>query len=143
MSKITAGIDVSAKQLDVVVQKANKTGAVKRFDNDAIGHHALIKWFQQRKVQRVCLEATGVYHVDLAVALYDCGCFELAVLNPKVAHNYAKVLAKRSKNDAVDATVLAHDAQQMPFQAWQRPSNAHLAIRACARRLATLSKQRT
>jgi transposase len=39
--------------------------------------------------------------------------------------------------------VLAEYAQRMRFTPWQRPSSALLAIRACARRLATLTKQRT
>ena len=48
----------------------------------------------------------------------------------------------RTKTDAVDAAVLAEYAQRMRFIPWQRPSDTLLAIRACARRLATLAKQR-
>jgi transposase len=40
------------------------------------------------------------------------------VLNPKVAHNFAKVLMKRSKTDAVDADILATYGERMPFVAW-------------------------
>ena len=143
MSLITAGIDVSAKHLDVVINKAGKAGVAKGFENNPVGHRALIKLFQQRQVQRVCLEATGTYHLDLALALYDSGHFEVMVLNPKVAHHYAKVLLTRSKSDALDAAVLAHYAQQMPFQPWQRPNQAYWHLRACARRLVTLRKQLT
>ena len=62
MRLISAGIDVSAKHLDVVINKAGRASSAKPFENYAIGHRALIKLFQQRKVQRICLEATGVYH---------------------------------------------------------------------------------
>ena len=143
MSLIVAGMDVSAQHLDIVISKAEKKSTAKRFGNTPAGHQALIKLIRQRKVQRVCLEATGIYHLDLALALHDSGHVGVMVLNPKAAHNYAKVLLTRHKDDPTDAGVLAHYAQHMPFQSWQRPSQAALHLRACARRLATLSKQLT
>jgi transposase len=67
---ITAGIDVSAKELVVVVQTKPHAGAnkPKTFENNAQGHQTLIHALKKRKVERVCIEATGVYHLDLAVA---------------------------------------------------------------------------
>jgi transposase len=44
----------------------------------------------------VCLEATGIYHFDLSLALHDAG-VSLMVLNSKAAHNFAKVLMKKEK----------------------------------------------
>jgi transposase len=37
------------------------------------------------------------------------------VVNPKSAHNFAKVLMKRSKTDVVDAAILASYGERMPF----------------------------
>lgn len=48
----------------------------------------------------MCLEASGVYHLDLALALADAG-VRLMVLNPKAAHNLATVLLRNSNTDAV------------------------------------------
>lgn len=142
---ITAGIDVGARELVVVVQTQvhGKTTKPMTFDNDPLGHKALHNALKKRKVQRICLEATGVYHLDLAVALYDSGRFELMVLNPKAAKQYADAVMSRTKTDGVDAALLAGYAQTMPFRHWQRPDKGHLHIRACARRLAALTKQRT
>jgi transposase len=59
---ITAGIDVSAKELVVVIQTQPHAGAGKpmTFENGPEGHQALIKVLKKRKVERVCVEATGV-----------------------------------------------------------------------------------
>jgi transposase len=72
----------------------------------------------------VCIEATGIYHFDLAIALHDAG-IKVMVINPKASHNFAKFLMKNSKTDGVDADTLAMYAERMDFVAlaWTRPSN--------------------
>ncbi len=140
---ISAGIDVSAKQLEIVVNRNDTSiSAPITFDNDAKGHQAVLKVLQKRKVQRVCVEATGIYHLDLCVLL-DGTEIELMVLNPKAAKQYADVMMKRSKTDGVDATLLAGYGQHMPFSPWKKPDDAFLQVRACARRIEALTKQRT
>lgn len=136
-----AGIDVAHKTLAVVIRKAGKLGKVREFANDPVGHRAVIKALKTAGVQRVCLEATGTYHLDLAVALDDVA-VALMVVNPKTAKRFAEAMAKRTKNDAVDAAVLAEFAERMAFEPWQRPGEQALSIRACARRLAALRKAR-
>lgn len=138
-----AGIDVSAKKLDLCIQKNDRNGKVKSFANTPEGHRAIIKILKKAKIQRVCLEATGVYHLDLAVALYDANRFEVMVVNPKAARRFAEATLTRTKTDVIDARLLAEYGKRMPFTPWKRPSNDILAIRACARRIASLVKQRT
>jgi len=140
---ITCGIDVSAKDLTVVIRNQDKNGNPMTFKNDAIGHKLLLNTLKKKKVSRACLEATGVYHLDVSVLLYDAQCLEFMVINPKVSKQYSDVMMNRSKTDNVDAALLAEYAQRMPFASWTRPGNAQLAVRACARRLAALTKQRT
>jgi len=89
----------------------------------------------------VCLEATGVYHFDLSLALHDAGAL-LMVVNPKAAHNFAKVLMKNSKTDVVDANTLAEYAARMDFVAWTRPSNETIALRSFARRIDAITSQK-
>lgn len=136
-----AGIDVSHKTLDVAVGKPHVTGKPRRFNNNSTGHCAVIKVLGGAGVQRVCLEATGLYHLDLALALVAAG-FELMVVNPKAAKHFAEAMLERNKTDPIDAVLLAEFAQRMPFKAWQRPSDQFLAIRACARRIIALNKAR-
>lgn len=54
----------------------------------------------------VVLEATGMYWIELASFLVERG-LKVSVVNPKQAHNFAKALGQRAKNDALDAQLLA------------------------------------
>lgn len=138
---IGCGIDVSATEL-VVVCSSDLELQQRRFVNRASGHRALIRWLQTAKLpMRVCLEATGIYSLDPALALHAAG-IEVAVLNPRTVSRFAETL-RRSKTDAADAQVLAEYARRMPFQPWQPPSTGALQLRAITRHRAALRKQHT
>ncbi len=122
---VRVGIDVGASELVAVIRKNGMTLKAQSFANTAADHVRLIRKLASYSDLIVCLEATGLYHLDLAVALHDAG-LSVMVLNPKVSHNFAKVLRKNSKTDAVDADTLAQYAERMPYQAWTRPDNAVL-----------------
>jgi transposase len=79
--------------------------------------------------------------LTLALALADAG-VRLMVLNPKAAHNFAKVLLRNSKTDAVDADTLAQYPEHMPCQPWVRPATEALMLRALARRINTLKRNK-
>ena len=129
-----AGIDVSAKTL-AVCRWRDSVEDEQEFANDAEGHRALLKWLGKRS--RVCVEATGVYHLQLALRLGAAG-VELMVVNPRVAKDFARALANRSKTDAVDARALLEYVRRMPFQPWQPPSEAVLELREFGRRVTEL-----
>jgi transposase len=138
------GIDVGCNELVLVIMVNGKPRPATSFDNTPSGHHAIIHSFQKLKGPvMVCLEATGVYHFDLAVALSRAKGIEVMVINPKAAHNFAKALMTRSKTDAVDANVLAIYAERMPFNAWLRPADEFIILRAISRRITVLNKQKT
>jgi transposase len=86
---------------------------------------------------RVSLEATGIYSLDLALALDAAAQIEVVVLNPKLVNRFAQTL-RRSKTDAADAAVLAEYSQRMPFTAWQRPGVSQLRLRTLGRYLESL-----
>lgn len=133
-----AGIDVGAKELVLVLRQNSVSMKAQTFTNTSAGHQQLVKAL---KGARVCLEATGVYYVDLAVSLHDAG-IALSVINPRAAHNFAKALMRNSKTDVVDADVLAQFAERMDFVPWTRPSTEALALRAFARRIEALTRDR-
>jgi len=137
-SVVFAGIDVGAEELVLVLRKDGISGKAQTFANAPAGHQQLVKAL---KGARVCMEATGVYYVDLAVSLHDAG-IALSVINPRAAHNFAKALMRNSKTDAVDADVLAQFAERMDFVPWTRPSSEALALRAFARRIEALTRDR-
>lgn len=136
-----AGIDVGAEELVLVIRKNGKPFDPQKFANTPADHARLVKKLVKWPGIIVCMEATGVYHFDLAIALHDAGVL-LMVVNPKTSHNFAKVLMKNSKTDAVDANTLAEYAERMDFVAWTRPTDEKLALRSFARRVNALTGQK-
>jgi len=132
------GIDVSAATLSVEIEV--DTGLVQRleFANEAKGHKALIKRLKKAgRPTRICLEATGIYSLDLALALDHAG-LEVMVVNPKVAKRFAEAFGERSKTDRLDAGVLRQFARRMPFEPWRPPSPQRLQLRSITRRIDSL-----
>ena len=132
--KTWAGVDVSAKTLECRRVRDGKEEE-RDFANDGAGHGELLKWLG--KAARVCVEATGVYHLQLALTLRTAG-VELMVLNPRVAKDFARALANRSKTDEVDAWTLLEYVRRMEFIAWEAPRAAVLELRELGRRLSEL-----
>ena len=136
-----AGIDVGAEELILLIRKNGTSHKPQKFANTAADRARLVKKLVSMPGITVCLEATGVYHFDLSVALHDAG-VALMVVNPKSSHNFAKALMKSSKTDAVDADTLAQYAERMNFVAWTRPSDEKIALRSFARRIDALTRQK-
>jgi len=95
----TAGIDVSHKTVTLAINREGRIGKLYEFKNTAPGHVALVRVVRNAHVSRVCLEATGLYHPDLALALDDAG-REVMVINPKAAKRFAEAIRTRTKTDA-------------------------------------------
>lgn len=138
-----SGIEVSAQELMVVLERESRRMALKTFANDPQGHQAILRYLgHPGRTVRVCLESTGVYGLDLALALARAG-FEVMVANPRAARHFATALMQRSKNDRLDAGVLLEFARRMPFQAWTPPPASALQLHALARRLEALKETQT
>jgi len=128
------GIDVSAKKLEVAAQKQFEVA------NTAEGHKKIVRYLTRKgRTARVCMEATGNYGLDLALALQRAEGVEVMLVNPRAAHHFAKAMMKRSKTDPVDARVLREYAQRMDFHPWTPPAKELLELRALARRTVALS----
>ena len=134
--KTWAGVDVSAKTLAAKRRRENEEkDEAKAFSNDAAGNRELLKWIG--KGARVCMEATGVYHLQLALMLVAAG-VEVMVINPRVAKDFGRALSNRSKTDRVDAGTLLEYVWRMKFVAWKAPRAAILELRELGRRLSEL-----
>src|SRR6266403_5920630 len=143
--QLYVGVDVSCDTLDVAAR--TDTGVVERaaqFANTGAGHRHLIKWLTKRgRSARVVLEATGLYSLDLAVALDDAPRIEVMVVNPRAARHFADAGLQRSSTDATMAAVLREYAARMEFVAWTPPSAAVRELRAIGRRIAALTEEKT
>src|SRR5215510_12578039 len=96
--QLHAGVDVSQDILDVAARTDADTDArVARFANTSVGHHQFIKWLTKGgRSARVVLEATGVYSLDLALALDAAPRIEVMVVNPRAARKFAEACLQRS-----------------------------------------------
>jgi transposase len=135
------GVDVAAREI-VVALEGQAQPLV--FANHPEGHGRLLRRMRRRvgKV-RVCLEATGIYHLDLALALHRARDVEVMVVNPAAARDFGRALLQRSKTDRVDAGVLLEYARRMPFTPWEPPAPQILDLRAIVRRIGALTVART
>ena len=123
----TLGIDVSKTKLDCALQRAIAPG--KRLDksvaNTAAGIRALLVWLDSKGCgvasTRVVLEPTGVYHETATWLLHDAG-YTVALVNPARLRSYAGAIGVGSKNDQIDAALLARYGATEPLEPWQPPS---------------------
>ena len=139
-----AGIDVSKKTFDVHLRRPNHQEKAFSLSNYQAGHRDLIKRLTRKGTQaRVVLEASGNYHIQLALALHEAEGVQVMVVNPRAARNFARANMQRSKTDTLDASVLLEFAQRMPFQPWMPPTKQEMELRSLARRIASLMKTKT
>ncbi len=133
------GIDVSADDFNAAFDGTDNQPQVLSFPNSAAGHKRLCRWLQKTgRPARVCLEATGIYSLDLALALHRAESIEVMVANPRSTRDFARACMKRSKTDRTDALSLLEFVRRMPFDPWQPPSSEALNLRAISRRIAAL-----
>jgi transposase len=137
------GIDVSNDVFDAT-RACGSQVTRRQFANTPSGHRQFCKWAQARADRaQVCLEATGVYHLQLALALHAAPAFELMVVNPCAARRFVQARMVRAKTDAIDADGLLLFLQRMPFEPWSAPRLEVLQLQSLAHRMAQLNKEIT
>jgi len=134
------GIDISNEVFDAAMQCVD--GVVRQqFPNTPSGHRQFKRWaLRGANSARVCLEATGIYHLQLALLLDTTKNIELMVVNPCAARRFAQAHMVRAKTDSIDADGLLHFVQCMPFQRWSAPHEFVLQLQSLAHRVAQLDK---
>lgn len=142
MPEQNVGIDISSRHFDVSIELNDRIHE-HRFSNTPEGHRQVVRKLTKRgRTARVALEATGVYHLDLAVALHAAG-LQVEVVNPRAMLHFAQALLRRAKSDPIDAGVAREYAARMPLQGWQPPSPEALQLRNLGRRIRGLRRMST
>jgi transposase len=135
------GIDISNAVFDATMQHGSHV-VRKQFSNTKTGHRQFIRWaLYQASSARVCLEATGIYHLQLALALDRHTDIELMVVNPCAARRFAQAHMVRAKTDAIDADGLLQYLQRMEFRPWSAPREEILQLQSLAHRVGQLDKE--
>jgi transposase len=143
MQSTLVGIDVAARTLEVRLQRPKGEEEAYELANEHKGHRELIKLLTRRRGRaRVAFESTGVYHLDLALALHEAPGIEVMVVNPRAARDFARAFMQRSKTDSLDAAVLLEFVRRMPFKAWTPPTREAFELRTLARRISRRTKAR-
>ena len=103
------GIDVSQAKLDIALRPSNVTGQV---SNQESGWTELVKQFKVQKIELIVIESTGGMERGCVQKLQKEG-FNVAVINPKRARDFAKASGRLAKTDRIDAEALAHFGQAL------------------------------
>lgn len=138
------GVDVDSQELVCVMQRDGERVPLATFANTAAGHKKFIRWVTKSgRTARVCLEATGIYSLEFALALHHATRVEVMVVNPRAIKDFARACMQRAKTDAVDAGGILEFLQRMPFTAWQPPAPEILQLQAINRRIVQLTTELT
>ena len=136
------GVDVSAKELVVSMKMADNSIVQGTFDNTKNGHKKLLKFITKSKcTAKVCMEATGVYHFDLAVMLACSDAVEVMVVNPKAMKHFGIAMMQRAKTDKIDSLIILEYLLRMKFMQWKLPDDNILQMQCYSRRLFQLKQQ--
>ncbi|QTL40742.1 IS110 family transposase [Xenorhabdus budapestensis] len=103
LDPLCVGIDVSKSSLDV------SAGTVTSFtvSNDTDGFDVILaKLREQQTISLILMEATGGLESAVACFLQSEG-FDIAVINPRQARDFARSMGYLAKTDSIDARMLA------------------------------------
>lgn len=137
------GIDVSKAKLDCCVYPQGLTGKRKNkvFPNVKNGFAKLREWLiglgADLTQTIVVMEATSVYHENLAYDLYNAG-LKVCIANPARVRSFAQGLSMLNKTDKADSEALARYAMAAPLEFWQPPAASVRVLKALLERRAVL-----
>jgi transposase len=138
------GVDVDSRELVCAIQRAGQRLPQATFANTVAGHKKFVRWATKGgHPARVCLEATGIYSLEFALALHHAKNVEVMVVNPRAIKDFTRACMQRAKTDAVDAGGILEYLQRMPFSAWQPPAPEILELQAINRRIVQLNTELT
>lgn len=152
MVKHIFGIDVSKDTLDLQFASLTSTqeqqfSATNRLTNSPQGFRKLLRWAKRclgtsKVTPWFVMEATGVYHENLAYFLREHG-YQVTVIMPTKLKHYFKSLDTKSKTDRLDARGIAQFGLERPLQAWTPPSAQMRTLKALVREYSALTEQAT
>ena len=140
------GIDVSKNKLDVAWLKDPTKIKVKTkvFKNNLSDFTHLLDWLKTTVTDNltdvhICLEATGVYHENVAYYLHDHG-LSVSIINPAYVKSYGDSLGSRNKTDKKDSVLLAHYAHSAHPKLWNPPPAEARYLKSLLSRLDALQE---
>lgn len=151
VQKQCVGIDCAKDELAVCFGQLtgqwkvqHKSTAV--FANGEDGYKSLVRWAKKLSEPGMFLyfvmEATGVYHENLAHYLADTG-MSISVILPSKARHFAQTLKVRTVNDKESSKMLATMGLEKQLDKWQKPDPVFAHLRKLTRERERLLDART
>lgn len=148
--KQCVGIDISRSSFTACICSkslaADSFTAIKSFKNEKQGFNQLLRWSKKncdKGTETVFLmEATGVYHEQLAHHLAQLGKTVHVVL-PNMSKHYFSSLNIKTKTDALDAKILSRFGAERKHKTWQPPGKVLRQLRNLTRYHVQLQEQKT
>jgi len=148
--KQALGVDVSKASLSMCLGQM-KGDLSKDFiagsdvSNDQVGFKELAKWLKKVSALGpkpiIVMEATGVYHEELALFLYDLD-YHVSIMQSGRVKRYAQSLDQRSKTDALDSKMLSMLGCEREVPKWNPPSLLMQELKALSRERSALIKSK-
>ena len=151
ITRQNVGIDISKKDLKVCFMQEEENGNVfvkgtRTFSNGKKGFDDLLSWCEQKSVDgmayRLCMEATGIYHENLAYFLVEHG-LSVSVVLATQAKAYAKSLNLSNKTDKADAKMLARMGIERRLALWKPISPQMRQLKQLTRERVSLLEDKT
>ncbi len=129
------GIDVAKAKLDcsLLLDETGLKRKSKKVANDPIGFSELLAWLAKQGIKltelHVTMEATGIYHEQVAQALHAAG-ITISIVNPAQVKSLGNTLAIRTKTDGVDSFLIARFGLLCKPDAWTPPAPEARTLKA-------------
>ncbi len=137
--KSFVGIDIAKRTLDVHVLPERTS---LKQQNDSKGRRQLREKLPPPGECLIVVEATGGYERALVAELIDAG-YQVAVVNPRQARDFAKACGIVAKTDRIDAAVLARFGQAVELRTQAKIPEKQLELQDLVARRRQLVELRT
>jgi len=142
-TKKVVGIDVAKETLAVSIFDGCKHEYIMINYTQKVIKKELIERFQDFKTSLVfVMEATGIYHSNLAYWLYSAG-FDVAIINPLIIKRYAQMKMTRVKTDKSDCAIIAEYGYKEKLNLFTPKSKETLEIGIILKAIEDFSHQKS
>jgi transposase len=143
MSEPILGVDIAKRKFDAALLINGKLKH-KVFTNNQEGLETLLAWLHKQNVDHVhvCLEASSTYGDELATSMHDAG-HAVSIVNPARIKGFAQSELMRTKNDKVDASLIARFCLAMHPEPWTPAPPEMRRLQSLVRRIDTFISMRT
>jgi len=143
MPKPILGVDIAKRKFDAALL-INGTLKHRVFTNSQEGFRELLAWLKKKEVDHVhvCLEASSTYGDELATHMHDAG-HTVSIVNPARIKGFAQSELMRTKNDKVDAGLIARFCHAMHPEPWSPAPPEIQQLQSLVRRVDALINMRT